>query len=135
MTKVIVRRSVAASYAQAHCHRRSRDGPELLEANLESSRIRPVGRTARLQDRGAVKALESGSQHRTVDLVEQPARDMYRAPRVDTHQVPVVGEVMDGAQRDPVGDRRRTARVAIVDDVSGRSSSASRRAHTAQRSR
>ncbi len=68
------------------------------EAKLQPLRVRTLLYPARLKDRGSVKALEPGAQHRSVGFVEEAPRDMHDAAGVDPQQVAVVGEMMDGAQ-------------------------------------
>lgn len=50
-------------------------------------------------------------------LVEKSPSDVDDAPRINSQKVPVVREVVDGAQRDAVDDRRNGARVPVIDDV------------------
>ena len=43
---------------------------------------------------------------------------MHDTARIDAEKVPVVGEVMDGAERDAVDDRGYAAWIPVIDDVS-----------------
>ena len=64
-----------------------------------------------------MEALDPAAQHRTVVLVEESPSDVDDASRIDPEKVPVVREVMDRAQRDPVHDGCDAARVPVIDDV------------------
>jgi hypothetical protein len=61
-----------------------------------------LGDEPRLSDVGAVEALEPFPQHRSVFLISEAWSDVDQTLRVDTEQVAVVGEMVDGAQRQPV---------------------------------
>jgi len=58
----------------------------------------------RLGDPGAVEGLEPLAEHRAVGLAAKRRGDVNDAARVDAHQVAVVGEVMDRAEGEAVGD-------------------------------
>jgi len=70
-------------------------------------------------DRLAVEPLQAGREHRTVDLVQQPPGDVHHARRVDAEQVPVIRQVVDGAQRDAIDHGGDPFRTRVLDDVSG----------------
>lgn len=82
-------------------HRRnlhaSRRGREALEACPQPLWVGPFAAIRRLLDGGPVEALQSHSQHRPVDLLEQTIRDVDDAVGCDAEQVPVVGKVLDCA--------------------------------------
>ncbi len=66
-----------------------------------------------------MKPLEACLQHRAVDLAQEPVTDMYDAFRIDTHEVPVVGTVMDSAERETIDYRCDPVRLAPTNDVRG----------------
>ncbi len=80
-----------------------------------------------------MKALQPGPQHRSVGLVEQSLGDVHHPLGVNAHEVAVIGEVMDRAQRDPVDDRGVPTRVPVLDDVRRLQQRRFRRLHTAHR--
>jgi hypothetical protein len=91
-------------------HETSRSAPETV-------RIRPITPPARLKDRRAVEALQTGPKHRTVLLVQEALRDVDDAARIDADQIAVIGKVMDRARDDPIHHDRRTPRIAVIEDV------------------
>lgn len=64
-----------------------------------------------------MKALQALSKHWPVDLVQQSTGYVHYAVRSDTHQVAVIGEVVNRTEREAVDDRRDSARASIFDDV------------------
>jgi len=50
-------------------------------------------------------------------LVKESPSDMHDTARIDSQKVPVVGEMVDCAQRYPVHDRRYTIWIPVIDDV------------------
>ena len=79
--------------------------------------VRPILGAARHGDAAAVEALQAGAQHRTVDLAQQPARDVDDALRVDAEQVAVEREVVDSAERDAVDDGGDALVLGVGNDV------------------
>jgi hypothetical protein len=49
-----------------------------------------------------VESLEAFAQHRSVVLLAKPARDVHASGGVDPQEVPVVGEVVNRTEREPV---------------------------------
>lgn len=72
---------------------------------------------SRLSDGRAVEALKPIAKHGSVVLITQPACDVNRACRIDPEEIPVVGQVMDGAQRQTIHDRGDPLGRGIGDDV------------------
>jgi hypothetical protein len=64
-----------------------------------------------------VEPLQPDAQHGPVDLLQQSGGDVDDAVGRDAEEVAVVGEMMDGAQRDAVDDGGSTLWVAVLDDV------------------
>lgn len=86
-------------------------------SRLQPRRIGPLITAARLQDRSSVEALETGPKHGPIDLIQQPLRKVNHTAWIDTQEVSVIREMVDCAQRNPVDNRRRAPRVAIIDYV------------------
>jgi hypothetical protein len=66
-----------------------------------------------------VEALETFTQHWPVPLLEQASSDVDHAPRVNPHEVAVVGEVVNRAQGESIDDGRDSLRFRVFDDVRG----------------
>src|SRR5262245_20144592 len=93
--------------------------PETLEAKFEPVRVWPFFSPARHSDTSAVKPLQTGPQHRTVDFTQQPAGDVDDALGVDAEQIAVEREMVDRAERDPVDDCGDALVLGVGDDVGG----------------
>jgi len=52
-----------------------------------------------------MKALQTGTQHRAVGLIEDAGCEMHDAIRIDTKQVAVERQMMDCAERKTVNNR------------------------------
>jgi len=94
-------------------------GKKTVESHFKTFGIRAFDESARLQDGGAVKTLQSRSEHGAIVFSQQPLRHVDATAGVDAHQVSVVRQVMDSAERDPVHNRGHTARVAVLEDMGG----------------
>ena len=66
-----------------------------------------------------MKSLQAGAEHRTVDLAQQPARDVNDPARIDAEEVAVERQVVDRAQRHPVHDRGHSLGLGVGNDVRG----------------
>lgn len=65
-----------------------------------------------------MKILETVSQHRTVDLIEDVVADLHDEVRPDAKNVPVERRVMELAKRHAIRDVRLTQWVRVTQDVS-----------------
>jgi len=70
-------------------------------------------------DRLAVKALQTRLQHRAIDLAKDSGRDMDDARGIDPEEVAVEGQVVNGAERQSIDDRRDPGRLDVWNDVRG----------------
>ena len=64
-----------------------------------------------------MEGLEPLLEHGAVLVVQEPGRELDRQVGADTEQVRVERAVVDGAERQSVGDLRHAALVAVGDDV------------------
>ena len=92
---------------------------KLSKPRLEALRIGALICATWLENRRAMEALQPTAQHRSIDLVQEAACNMNDASRIDPEQIPVLGEVVDRAKRDPVHDGGATTRVSVLNDVGG----------------
>src|SRR5690554_1974180 len=79
--------------------------------------VRPIRRASWYRDRAAMHRLNTVTEHRAVDLLEELAVDRDLVVRADAEHVPVVGHVVDLAEREAVRGDRRPTRFAVRDDV------------------
>ena len=93
--------------------------PEHLEADLEEARIRLVLALPRQSQRVSVKLLESMPEHRAVDFAQDVAAHDDATVRLNSHDVPVEGGMMDLAERQTVRDARIPTLVLVRHDVGG----------------
>ena len=80
-------------------------GFECGEANRQTIGVRMLRFESRLSDACAVEPLETLAQHRSVVFLAEASCDVDAASRVNAQEVTVVGEMVDGAQRQPVHNR------------------------------
>jgi hypothetical protein len=90
---------------------------KLCISRLQPRRIWALITAARLQDRSSVEALETSPKHGSIDLIQQPLRNVNHTTWIDAQEVSVIREMVDCAQRNPVDNRRHAPRIAIVDYV------------------
>ena len=66
-----------------------------------------------------MKRLDAATKHWAIPLSEQPLADMDNAQRIDSHQVSVVGTVVNRAQREAIDHCSNPLRVDVAHDVAG----------------
>ena len=82
-------------------------------------RIRLLGLLDRDHSQGlSVEVLEAVTQHRSVDLLKHAAVDVHDEVRADTHDVSIVGRVVDLAESKAIAHDRVSAWKPVSDDVS-----------------
>ena len=91
--------------------------PEKLVPRFEPFPIGPMMLDPRQPNQLSIEALESVHKHRTIGFMQDVLADFNAIVRPNGDQVRVKRGMMQGAQRDAVGDSRRPALVPIGDDV------------------